>query len=140
MRRAIPALAAAVVIGMPIAQAAAAAKPRKVVTTTTKTYQGPTYDANQWGPLYVDLTIKTTTTKIGTKKTVKKAISNIVVPLYPNHTGRSIYINQTALPWLIQEVMKAQSANVNMISGATFSSQAFLGSVQGALTAAAYKA
>ena len=140
MKRAIPALAAAAALGLPVAQSTAAAStPKKTVKVTTKTYLGPAVNADRWGPLQVSVTIRTTTTTVGRKKTVAQKISNLVVPLYPNHTGRSIYINQTALPWLMQEVMKAQSPNVQMISGATYSSQAFLSSLQSALHTAAYK-
>ncbi len=55
------------------------------------------------------------------------------MPVYPNHTDRSVYINQTALPYLIQETLQAQSANIQMISGASDSSYAYIQSLQGAL-------
>ena len=32
------------------------------------------------------------------------------MPVYPNHTDRSVFINQQALPYLIQETLQAQSA------------------------------
>jgi uncharacterized protein with FMN-binding domain len=140
MNRAVPALAAAAVLGVPFVQSAAAAAPRKAVKSTTKTYLGPAVDADRWGPLQIKVTVRTTTTTIGTRKKVAKRITNIVVPLYPDHRGRSLYINQTALPWLIQDVLKAQSPNVQLISGATYSSEAFLSSLQGALAQASFKA
>ena len=62
------------------------------------------------------------------------------MPTYPDHTGRSLYINQTALPYLDREALEAQSANVQMISGVTYSSEAFASSLQGALAQAAFKA
>jgi uncharacterized protein with FMN-binding domain len=44
-----------------------------------------------------------------------------------------VYINQTALPYLIQETLQAQSANIQMISGASNSSYAYIQSLQAAL-------
>jgi uncharacterized protein with FMN-binding domain len=55
------------------------------------------------------------------------------MPVYPNHTDRSIFINQQALPHLKQEVLQAQSANVQLISGATDTSYAFVQSLQAAI-------
>jgi uncharacterized protein with FMN-binding domain len=136
MNKAITAIASAAALVFPMAEAAAAAKPKKVVKVTTKTILGPIEQANRWGPLQIQAKFKITTTTIGTKRTVKRSLADVVVPLYPDHTGRSLYINQTALPWLIDEVLKAQSANVQMISGATYSSQAFLSSLQGAISQA----
>jgi uncharacterized protein with FMN-binding domain len=57
----------------------------------------------------------------------------VSVPSYPNHTDRSIYINQTALPILKTEALRAQSANINMVSGATDTSDAFAQSLQAAI-------
>jgi uncharacterized protein with FMN-binding domain len=58
------------------------------------------------------------------------------VPVYPNHTDRSIYINQQALPYLIQETLQAQSANIQLVGGATDTSYGFASSLQAALLAA----
>ena len=44
---------------------------------------------------------------------------------YSYHSDRSQYIMSQALPLLRQEFLAAQSANVQMISGATDTSQAF---------------
>jgi uncharacterized protein with FMN-binding domain len=109
-----------------------AAVPRKV-TTITRTVNGPAAQANQWGYVQVTLTIRKTTTTVGTKKTIKRKIVRISIPQYPHHTSRSVYINQTALPYLIQETLQSQNANVQMISGASDSSAAYLQSLQAAL-------
>ena len=83
------------------------------------------------------LVVKKTTTTVGTKKTVKRKITGVRVPVYPNHTDRSVFINQQALPMLEQEVLQAQfTGNIQMISGASNTSDAFIQSLQGALTAA----
>lgn len=55
---------------------------------------------------------------------------------YPNDNGRSHYINTVALPYLIQEAVDAQSWKVDLISGATFTSNAFAKSLQAALARA----
>jgi uncharacterized protein with FMN-binding domain len=85
----------------------------------------------------VTLVVKKTTTTVGTKRTVKRKITGVTVPVYPNHTDRSVYINQQALPWLKQETLAAQfKGNIQLISGATNTSDAFVQSLQAALLAA----
>ena len=63
-------------------------------------------------------------------------LSAIKVLQYPNTHGASIAINSQALPMLRDEVIAAQTANVNIISGATLSSEAFMQSLSGALSKA----
>ena len=55
---------------------------------------------------------------------------------YPNDRRTSIRINSTAIPYLQQEAIQAQSANVDIISGATLTSEAFVQSLQVALNSA----
>ena len=52
---------------------------------------------------------------------------------YPHDRRRSVAINDQAMPWLQSEAMQAQSAQVDIISGATLTSQAFIESLQNAL-------
>ena len=83
------------------------------------------------------LVVKKTTTTVGKKKTVTRRITSVTVPVYPNHTDRSVFINQQALPMLEQEALAAQfTGGINMISGASDSSDAFIQSLQSALLAA----
>lgn len=63
-------------------------------------------------------------------------ITNIQFLQYPNDRSTSIYINSQADPMLAQEAIQAQSANVNIISGATDSSIAFIQSLQSILNKA----
>jgi uncharacterized protein with FMN-binding domain len=51
----------------------------------------------------------------------------------PNDRDTSIMINSQATPYLKQEALQAQSANVSGVSGATDSSQAFIQSLSSAL-------
>lgn len=52
----------------------------------------------------------------------------------PLDRPRSRYISQTAAPILRSEVLKAQSAKINLVSGATYTSDAWASSVQSALS------
>ena len=111
--------------------------PKKVVTTT-KTIQGPAGSAGRWGDVQVTLVVKKTTTTVGKKKTVSRKITSVKVPVYPNHTDRSVFINQQAIPMLVQETLSAQFNinNINVVGGATDTSYAFGQSLQAALLAA----
>jgi uncharacterized protein with FMN-binding domain len=134
MRKALTAVFSAVAIGIPVADATAATKS---VVTVTKRVTGPQAQADRWGYIQVTLIVKKTTTTVGTKRTVKRKITGVTVPVYPNHTDRSVYINQQALPWLKQETLAAQfKGNIQLISGATNTSDAFVQSLQAALLAA----
>lgn len=55
---------------------------------------------------------------------------------YPDTHQTSVYINQQAMPYLQQEAIQAQSSHVNVITGATFTSQAFMQSLAVALSQA----
>lgn len=55
---------------------------------------------------------------------------------YPNDQSTSRMINHQAMPYLQQEVIQAQNANVNVISGATDTSMAFIQSLTSALNQA----
>ena len=57
-----------------------------------------------------------------------------VIPLrYPTDRPQSAYISSVAVPLLRTEVLQAQSAQVDVISGATFTSGSYAQSVQSAL-------
>jgi uncharacterized protein with FMN-binding domain len=55
---------------------------------------------------------------------------------YPNDQPNSVAINQQAIPYLQQETIKAQNAQVDSISGATDTSRAFVESLTSALNKA----
>jgi uncharacterized protein with FMN-binding domain len=59
---------------------------------------------------------------------------------YPNDRRTSIRINTIAMPDLQQEAIQAQSAQVDTITGATLTSEAFVQSLQVALNSAKVKA
>jgi uncharacterized protein with FMN-binding domain len=57
----------------------------------------------------------------------------IKVLQYPSDRRTSLMINRQALPMLRDEVVSAQSADVDVISGATLTSEAFIRSINSAL-------
>jgi len=133
MRRAITAALGAASLAVPTTAAASAATTRKVIVST-KTVTGTQAVADRWGYIEVALVVRKTTTIVGSKKTVRRKIIKVGVPIYPNHTDRSVFINQQALPYLTQEVLQAQfNPNIQMISGASDTSDAFMQSLQSAL-------
>jgi len=133
MRTKITAAVGVVALALPVANAAAAAK--KKVVTVTKTVTGPEAVADRWGYVEVALVIKKTTTTVGTHKTVKRTIVKVTAPIYPNHTDRSVFINQQAIPLLTQEVLTTTkfNPNIELVGGATATSYAFAQSLQAAL-------
>ena len=60
-------------------------------------------------------------------------IKNVTILRYPDANGRDIQIANYSLPKLIQETLDAQSASISMVSGATYTSQGYLQSLQSAL-------
>lgn len=87
------------------------------------TYTGTVADA-YYGNVEVSATIS------GGKITDVKFLQS------PDTHSTSVIINQQAMPYLKQEAIQAQSSNVQIISGATFTSQAFVQSLSSALSQA----
>ena len=58
---------------------------------------------------------------------------------YPQQSGRDQEINSQAIPQLESQVLSAQSARVDGVSGATYTTQGYLGSLQSALDAAHFR-
>jgi uncharacterized protein with FMN-binding domain len=145
MRRAVTALSTLAVLALPLANLTAraasatltAAKKRSV----WKKVVGPQAQANRWGYVEVTLVVKKTTITTGSganaKTKVTRTITGAPVPVYPNHTGRSVFISEQAIPMLIGEVLRAQmNPNIQLISGATYTSEAFVQSLQAAIVKA----
>jgi len=133
MRKSITVLLTVAALALPIADATAATRATTKKIVVSKRFTGSVTSVDRWGDLQVTIVVRKTTTITGTKKRVTRKITAVSVPTYPNHTDRSIYINQTALPILKAEALRAQSANINMVSGATDSSDAFAQSLQSAI-------
>ena len=63
-------------------------------------------------------------------------IANVAFLQYPSDRSTSRYINSQAMPYLIQEALQTQNANVNTISGASETSRGFRASLAAALAQA----
>ena len=63
-------------------------------------------------------------------------ITDVIFLQYPNDNRTSQYVNSIADPMLKQEAIQVQSAQVDIVSGASASSQAFQASLADALTQA----
>jgi uncharacterized protein with FMN-binding domain len=80
--------------------------------------------------------VNVTTTTVGKKKTKSFKITDVSYPVYPNHTDRSAYISQQALPLLRQELLQLKGSSIQLVSGATDTSYAFVDAIRGALSKA----
>jgi uncharacterized protein with FMN-binding domain len=89
----------------------------------SKTYRGDMVQT-RWGPVQVAIKV------VGGKITAVDAI------VYPQDNPRDVEINSYAVPTLNQEALAAQSATIDMVSGATVTSRGYLTSLQSALDAA----
>ena len=95
---------------------------------TASQYKDGTYTGSSADAYYGNVQVSATV--VGGKLTDVKFLQ------YPNTHQTSVIINQQAMPYLKQEAIQAQSPNVQIISGATFTSQAFQQSLQAALSQA----
>ena len=64
---------------------------------------------------------------------VSSKITDVVALHLTDQGGRSVQLSNQAAPILRSEVLKAQSAKVNGVSGATYTSVAYLASLQAAI-------
>lgn len=141
MQRALTAALGAAAIALPTANAVAAVKasagtavaPKK--TVVTRKISGPGIDADRWGTVTMNVTMRKTTVVVkGVRKVTRKIVN--IGGSFSYHTDRSLYIMQQALPQLRQAALQSQSANVDLVSGATYTSEAFVQSLQEALVKA----
>lgn len=117
MRRSIDALATLAVVASPAATAAGVA-----TAASSKVYYGP-YANMRFGPVRVAIRVKG-----------RRVIS--LSATYPTDRARSRSINSNAIPILRSEALRAQSARINAVSGATLTSRAFISSLSSVLRAA----
>jgi len=109
------------------------AKPKKKVATSTVMVTGPAVPCKRWGPLQIRLKVAKTVTTIGTKRTVKIKILAIDFPIISDKTFKSKYINEQALPLLVEQTLETQDANVETISGATDTTVSYKNTLNAAL-------
>ena len=75
----------------------------------------------RWGPVQVRITV------------AGGRITAVDVVEYPSNNPKDQEINAYALPVLVKETLAAQSADIDMVSGATVTSDGYLQSLQSAL-------
>jgi uncharacterized protein with FMN-binding domain len=86
----------------------------------SQTYTGDTVQT-QWGPVQVQVTVR------------GGEITDVTTLQHPSGNPRDEEINAYALPVLRESVLSAQSADIDLVSGATVTSQGYVGSLQSAL-------
>jgi uncharacterized protein with FMN-binding domain len=75
------------------------------------------------------------------KLTVKNGhITRVGFTTFVANDGHSVQIDQSAAPVLIRETIAAQSAHIQAVSGATYTSDAYQQSLQAAIDKAGLKA
>lgn len=87
------------------------------------TFTGPVVDS-VYGPVQVAVTV------------TSGKITTVAVPVYPNSPGNTTTISNRAIPLLKKETIAVQSAKVDIVSGATQTSEAFQVSLSAALAQA----
>ena len=97
-----------------------AAAPSTTAAPAVRNIVGPVIET-QYGPVQVRVTMT------GARLTDVEALQ------LPSDRSRSVSISQYAGPRLRLEALRAQSANINLISGASYTSQGYADSLQGAL-------
>lgn len=75
----------------------------------------------RYGPVQVQITV------------AGGRITDVSVVQYPHGNGTDEQINARAIPVLIDETLSAQSASIDMVSGASSTSEGYLTSLQSAL-------
>jgi uncharacterized protein with FMN-binding domain len=89
-------------------------------TAQARTITGDPVD-NQYGTVQVKVTLQ------------GNQITDIVALQMPDSHQRSVEISQQAEPLLRDEALQAQSAQINILSGATYTSESYAQSLQAAL-------
>ncbi|WP_282847559.1 FMN-binding protein [Microbacterium oxydans] len=87
---------------------------------TDGTFTGDTTQT-RYGPVQVQITVS------GGKITDAQALR------YPDSNGRDQQINAHAIPLLVSETVQGQSAHIQMVSGATYTSDGYTSSLQSAI-------
>ncbi|MFS4105944.1 FMN-binding protein [Streptomyces sp. PD-S100-1] len=89
----------------------------------TKTVTGESAQT-RWGPVQVRITLE------------GGRITDVTAVVYPTENPRDQEINSYAIPELRREALAAQSADIDSVSGATYTSDGYRRSLQSALDSA----
>ncbi|MBC7518578.1 MAG: FMN-binding protein [Microbacteriaceae bacterium] len=104
----------------------AAATPAPASGGRNGTFTG-TVASTQYGPVQVQITV------------ASSRITDVIALQLTNQGRRSVQISNRAAPILRSEVLSSQSANVASVSGASYTSDGYLTSLQSALDLAGFK-
>ncbi|QJT05910.1 FMN-binding protein [Streptomyces asoensis] len=91
--------------------------------TGTRTLTGDSVQT-RWGPVQVRVTLK------------DGKLTDVTAVTYPQENPRDQQINAYAIPQLTREALTAQSADIDTVSGATYTSDGYRESLQSALDSA----
>ncbi|KAB1989428.1 FMN-binding protein [Streptomyces triticiradicis] len=94
-------------------------------STGTRTVTGDSVQT-RWGPVQVRITLK------------DGKITESAAVVYPSDNPRDQEINSYAIPQLRRETLAAQSARIDSVSGATYTSDGYKQSLQSALDSAGF--
>jgi uncharacterized protein with FMN-binding domain len=89
-------------------------------SSTTKTVAGNSIDT-RWGPVQVKITVSNGT------------VTSATAVDYPTNNGRDQEINSYAIPTLEKESIGKSTADIDAVSGATYTSDGYIQSLQSAL-------
>ena len=107
----------------PVATTAAPKAAPKAASGASGTFTGAAADT-RFGAVQVQITVS------------NGKITNVTAPQYPTESFRDQQINAQAIPYLIQETLQAQSANIQGVGGASYTSEGFYQSLVSALSKA----
>ncbi len=109
----------------PTASASASASPSGAAPAATSGLTDGTFTGSatntRYGPVQVQITVT------GGKIVDVQAVE------YPTDNSRDRQINERAIPQLVSETLDAQSADIHFVSGASYTSQGYLDSLQSAI-------
>ena len=97
--------------------------PTSSATSAAKTVTADAAET-RYGPVQVQITVK------------NGKVTAVTATEYPAGEPRDQQINAYAIPALNQEALQAGNANINLISGATYTSNGYIASLQSALSKA----
>ena len=89
-------------------------------SSASGTFTGDSVDT-RWGPVQVQITVSS------------GKITAVQAVVYPTDNQRDVEINNQALPILADEAVKAQSSQIDTVSGATVTSDGYISSLQSAI-------
>jgi uncharacterized protein with FMN-binding domain len=107
-------------LGTPAPDTAGAASPSPTSAAGSRTITGEAAQT-PYGPVQVQITVSGGT------------LTNVTAVDYPQDQPRDVQINSFAIPLLNQEATAAKSTNIDIVSGATYTSQGYVQSLQSAL-------